>query len=42
LGQVILLAIYLAGSVYILIIQPRRQQVIASMRKSVGDKYKRG
>ncbi|WP_458744911.1 FTR1 family protein [Candidatus Nitrosocosmicus sp. T] len=42
LGQVILLAIYLAGSVYILIIQPRRQQVIASMRKSVGDKHKRG
>jgi high-affinity iron transporter len=42
LGQVILLAIYLAGSLYILIIQPRRQQVIASMRKSVGDKHKRG
>ena len=41
LGQVILLAIYLAGSLYILIIQPRRQQVIASMRKSVGDKHKR-
>ncbi|TVP40500.1 FTR1 family iron permease [Candidatus Nitrosocosmicus arcticus] len=41
LGQVILLAIYLAGSLYILIIQPRRQQVIASMRKSVGDKDKK-
>jgi high-affinity iron transporter len=41
LGQVILLAIYLLGSLYILFIQPRRQQVIASMRKSVGDKHKR-
>ena len=41
LGQVILLAIYLVGSLYILFIQPRRQQVIASMRKSVGDKHKR-
>ena len=41
LGQVILLAIYLAGSLYILFIQPRRQQVIASMRKSVRDKDKK-
>jgi high-affinity iron transporter len=40
-AQVILLAIYLVGSLYILIIQPRRQKVIASMRKSVGDKRKR-
>lgn len=37
LGQVILLGIYLAGSLYILFIQPRRQQKIASMRKSVSD-----
>jgi high-affinity iron transporter len=40
-GQVILLAIYLVGSLYILIIQPRRQEKIAAMRKSVGDKHKR-
>jgi len=39
-GQVILLAIYVVGSLYILFIQPRRQQKIASMRKSVGNKEK--
>lgn len=39
-GQVILLAIYLVGSLYILFIQPKRQQKIAAMRKSVGDKEK--
>jgi high-affinity iron transporter len=37
LGQVILLTIYLVGSLYILFIQPRRQQKIASMRKSIAD-----
>lgn len=42
LGQLILLAIYLLGSLYILFIQPRRQQKIVAMRKSVGDKEKRG
>ena len=41
-GQLILLAIYLLGSLYILFIQPRRQQKIVAMRKSVGDKEKRG
>ncbi len=40
-AQVILLAIYLIGSLYILFIQPRRQQKIALMRKSVGDKDKK-
>jgi high-affinity iron transporter len=40
LGQIILLAIYLAGSLYILFIQPRRQQKIVSMRKSVADMEK--
>ena len=40
-AQIILLAIYLVGSLYILFIQPRRQQKIASMRKSVGDKDKK-
>ncbi len=39
-GQVILLAIYVVGSLYILFIQPRRQQKIASMRKSVANKEK--
>ncbi|HEX5904977.1 MAG TPA: FTR1 family protein [Candidatus Nitrosocosmicus sp.] len=40
-GQMILLAIYIVGSLYILFIQPRRQQKIASMRKSVEEKEKR-
>ncbi|HKR72711.1 MAG TPA: FTR1 family protein, partial [Candidatus Nitrosocosmicus sp.] len=39
-GQLILLTIYVVGSLYILFIQPRRQQKIASMRKSVGKKEK--
>ncbi len=41
-GQVILLAIYVAGSMYILFIQPRRQKKIVAMRKSVGDREKGG
>jgi high-affinity iron transporter len=41
-AQIILLSIYLVGSLYILFIQPRRQQKIASMRKSVGDIDKKG
>jgi high-affinity iron transporter len=40
-AQIILLAIYLVGSLYILFIQPRRQQKIASMRKSVADNDKK-
>ena len=40
-AQVILLAIYLIGSLYILFIQPRRQKKIASMRKSVSDNDKK-
>ncbi len=40
-AQLILLAIYLGGSLYILFIQPRRQQKIASMRKSVAEKDKK-
>jgi high-affinity iron transporter len=40
-AQIILLAIYLVGSLYILFIQPRRQQKIALMRKSVGDHDKK-
>jgi len=40
-AQLILLAIYLGGSLYILFIQPRRQQKIASMRKSVAEKDRR-
>ncbi|HKU83681.1 MAG TPA: FTR1 family protein [Candidatus Nitrosocosmicus sp.] len=39
-AQLILLSIYLGGSLYILFIQPRRQQKIASMRKSIGNKDK--
>ena len=41
-GQLILLAIYVVGSLYILFIQPRRQQKIASMRKSIGNRGKGG
>ena len=40
-AQVILLAIYLVGSLYILFIQPRRQKKIAAMRKSVSDNDKK-
>jgi high-affinity iron transporter len=40
-AQVILLAIYLVGSLYILFIQPRRQKKIASMRKSMSDNDKK-
>lgn len=40
-AQIILLAIYLVGSLYILFIRPRRQQKIDSMRKSVGDNNKK-
>lgn len=36
-AQIILLAVYVAGSLYILIIQPRRQRLIESARKSRED-----
>ena len=36
-AQIILLSIYLVGSVYILIIQPRRKQRIESSRKSMSE-----
>jgi high-affinity iron transporter len=36
-AQVILLAVYVAGSLYILIIQPRRQRLIENARKSRED-----
>ncbi len=38
LGQAILLAIYIIGSAYILVIHPRKKQTIAAMRKSVKDR----
>ena len=41
LAQVILLSVYLIGSLYILIIRPRKQQIIAASRKSMGDESKR-
>ncbi|MGN6560594.1 MAG: FTR1 family iron permease, partial [Candidatus Nitrosocosmicus sp.] len=37
-GQIILLSIYAAGSLYVLAIQPRKKQTIAAMRKSIRDK----
>jgi high-affinity iron transporter len=39
-AQIILLSIYLAGSAYILIIQPRRKKRIESSRKSMSE-YKK-
>jgi high-affinity iron transporter len=36
-AQIILLAVYLAGSLYVLVIKPRRQQAIESARKSRAD-----
>ena len=36
-AQVILLAIYLIGSLYILILKPRRQKAIETARKSMAD-----
>ncbi len=40
LAQVILLSVYLIGSLYILIIQPRKQKIIAASRKSMRDESK--
>jgi len=34
IGQVILLAVYLAASAYVLVLRPKREEKIASMRKS--------
>ena len=36
-AQVILLAVYLVGSLYILVLKPRRQKAIESARKSMAD-----
>ena len=33
-GQIVLLAVYLVGSLYILVLRPKRQKALASMRKS--------
>ena len=40
LAQVILLSVYLIGSLYILVIQPRKQKIIAASRKSMRDESK--
>jgi high-affinity iron transporter len=37
IAQIVLLSIYLAGSLYILVIKPRRQKAIESARKSMAD-----
>jgi high-affinity iron transporter len=36
-AQLILLSVYLVGSVYILVIQPRKKKLIESSRKSMSD-----
>jgi high-affinity iron transporter len=41
LGQVILLSVYLTGSLYILVIQPRKKKMIESSRKSMSDFQKK-
>ena len=39
MGQLILLAIYVAGSLYVLVIQPRKKKKIELSRKSIGERY---
>jgi high-affinity iron transporter len=41
-AQLVLLAVYLAGSLYVLVIQPRRNKAIESARKSRADLAKQG
>ena len=36
-AQIILLSVYIIGSLYILILQPRRKKAIESSRKSMAD-----
>jgi high-affinity iron transporter len=36
-GQIILLAVYLSASFYVLFMRPRKEKQIAAMRKSRGD-----
>jgi high-affinity iron transporter len=40
-AQLILLSIYIAGSLYVLVLQPRRKKAIESSRRSMGDLRKR-
>jgi high-affinity iron transporter len=37
IAQILLLAVYLIGSIYILIIRPRKQRAIETARKSMAD-----
>jgi high-affinity iron transporter len=41
IAQIILLSIYLVGSLYILVIQPKRQKSIEASRKSMADLEKK-
>jgi high-affinity iron transporter len=41
-AQLVLLAVYLAGSFYVLVLQPRRNRAIEAARKSRGDLAKHG
>jgi high-affinity iron transporter len=36
-AQIVLLAVYLAGSTYVLVLQPRRKKIIEASRKSRAD-----
>ena len=41
IAQLILLSVYVVGSLYILVIQPRRKKAIETSRKSMADLEKR-
>ena len=41
LAQVILLSIYIIGSAYVLVIQPRKKHAVTVMRKSIKDRDKK-
>ena len=41
IAQVVLLSIYLIGSLYILVLKPRRQKAIESARKSMADLHEK-
>jgi high-affinity iron transporter len=39
MGQLVLLVIYVIGSLYVLVIQPRKKKKIELSRKSIGERY---
>jgi high-affinity iron transporter len=41
LAQIILLSVYIIGSAYVLVIQPRKKHAVTIMRKSIKDRDKK-